>query len=356
MVRRVGILGIGLLFAQLVNAQEVREFYNNARMMGMGGAAVAIANDETALLTNPAGLGKIRGSYGTLFDPEIDAGTNIPSLYRAGAFSNPVNIGQISSTLNTTRNSYYHYRHQIFPSFVVKNFGIGLFYRQNLDAIMNPAGTALTTHYTDDLALALGYNLRFWDGRIKIGFSGRYINRIQVARDLDPAGDLTLATNASEGVGLGFDGGLILAAPWDLIPTLAIVARDVGSTKFNQGSNIRLSSSSRPATVAADYDAAIAFFPIHSNDTRSSITFEYQKILAAAQAVDKSRHYAAGIEINYSDILFVRGGMNQRYWTAGLEFASRYTQIQFASYGEDVGTDGTPLEDRRFTFKFGFRF
>lgn len=336
--------------------QEVHEFYNNVRMLGMGGTSIAIANDETALLSNPAGLAKLRSSYGTLFDPEIDAGTNLPSLHRAGAFSSPISLGQIASTLDATRNTFYHYRHQLFPSLVVRNFGLGLFYRQSLDASMNPAGTSLSTKYRDDLALVLGYSLRLWDGRIKIGASARYINRIEVARDVDPTQDLGLATIGSEGVGLGVDGGLILAAPWKMIPTLAIVARDLGGTNFNQGSNVRLSTSARPASVAADYDAAIALFPIHGNQTRSSLSLEYRKILESSRAVDKTRYYAAGWELNYSDLLFFRLGVHQRYWTAGAELANRFTQVQIASYGEDVGTDGSPMEDRRLSLKFSFRF
>lgn len=343
-------------FSTNVFAAELEEFYNNARMMGMGGASIAIANDETALLTNPAGLGKLRSAYGTLIDPEIDATTSFLSLSNKSAISNPLSLPQLASALTASTNVPYHWRWQLFPSFVVRNFGIGIFWKQNLNAIVNPATNLMSTSYTDDLALALGYSLRLWDGRIKIGISGRFISRIQVAKDLDPLGDLTLGTHASEGVGLATDAGIILAAPWTYIPTLAIVARDIGSTKFTSGSGLRMSSATRPTTIAQDFDAAVALFPIHGNATRSSLTFEYQKIMQAANAVDKNRHYALGYEFNYADILFFRAGLHQNFWTAGIEIASRFTQMQFASYGEDVGVDGSPVEDRRLSFKFSFRF
>jgi hypothetical protein len=48
--------------------------------------------------------------------------------------------------------------------------------------------------------------------------------------------------------------------------------------------------------------------------------------------------------------------MNQRYWTAGLELASERFQLQFASYGEDIGPSGAPKEDRRWVGKMAIRF
>ena len=64
----------------------------------------------------------------------------------------------------------------------------------------------------------------------------------------------------------------------------------------------------------------------------------------------------AGMEFNFGDVFFMRAGYNQRYWTAGLELASEHFQYQLASYGEEVGTKDTPKEDRRYVFKFAFRF
>ena len=49
--------------------------------------------------------------------------------------------------------------------------------------------------------------------------------------------------------------------------------------------------------------------------------------------------------------------MNQRYWTAGLELAIANYQLQLASYGEEIGTGPSATrEDRRYIFKFAYRF
>ena len=69
-----------------------------------------------------------------------------------------------------------------------------------------------------------------------------------------------------------------------------------------------------------------------------------------------TRRMHFGLELNFSDFMFLRAGLNQRYWTAGIEIATEHCQVQFASYGEDVGTAATPQEDRRWVAKVALRF
>lgn len=337
-------------------AQEVRENYNGVRALGMGGAAIAVVNDETALLYNPAGLGKLRDIYGTLIDPEFESSSTLPGIYNKKALTNPFSLSQVKDALLESREKPLHSKLQIFPSFVARNFGVGILGRYTLGAEMNEAGDSMSTFYQDDLELRLGVNLRLFDGRVKIGAAGKIISRIEINENLDPNGPLGIGDHASEGVGVGADVGIILTAPWEWLPTISAVVRDVGNTAFTASSGVRMSTADRPARQDQDIDVAVALFPIHGNKARSTFTIEYQKMKAAGEAEDKNRFYHVGYEWNYADLLFFRAGMNQRYWTAGMELASEYTQLQFATYGEDVGVDGEPREDRRYVFKFSFRF
>ncbi len=350
------IFSMMVFFVSAVQAQEIRENYNGARSLGMGGASIAVVNDETALLANPAGLGKLRDAYGTLIDPEIEAGFNAKRMYDTKAFTNPFDLEQVRDTTDYSRDTYFHAKAQLFPSFVIRNFGIGIHASRVMDAKMDSAGQNMTTFYQDDLAVHMGINLRLFDGRIKLGVTGKAISRIEVDKVLPKTGSFSLGANASEGVGIGSDAGIILTAPIVWLPTLSAVVRDIGGTSFTAGSGIRMKTDTQPKEVQQDIDLALAVFPIHGNQARSSFTFEYQKLKAASEATDKQRFYHVGYEFNYSDVLFFRAGMNQRYWTAGFELASEHTQFQIASYGEDVGVDGDPVEDRRYVFKFAFRF
>jgi hypothetical protein len=63
-----------------------------------------------------------------------------------------------------------------------------------------------------------------------------------------------------------------------------------------------------------------------------------------------------GIEFNTRDIFFFRMGYNQRYLTGGFEIASENVVWQVTSYGEEIGTQAAPREDRRLNMKLAVRF
>jgi hypothetical protein len=350
------IFVLALSRSAFAQADEVREDFIGVRALGMGGAQIAVVNDETALMANPAALGKLRDFYGTILDPEVDGSSELPAIYHAHQFSNPWDLGQVKDSLDSSRDKYFHAREQLFPSFVARNFGVGVIQRKVLDAQMNTAGTQLQTFYQDDLGVYLGFNLKFFDGRIKIGGAAKMISRIEINKALDPTQSMDVKSNGSEGLGIGGDVGLIMTAPWVWLPTISAVVHDVGGTNFSSSKGLRMNTTTTPQSVEQDIDVALAVFPIHGNSTRSSFTLEYDKLKAASAAKDKTRYMHVGYEFNAADIFFLRAGMNQRYWTAGMELASEHTQFQLASYGEDVGPDGTPKEDRRFVVKFAIRF
>src|SRR5437868_6172705 len=96
------ILSLQLFCAVLgsteATAKERRSFYEGARGRAMGGAQIATTNDETALLINPAGLGKLRDFYGTLFDPEIEYSNNFNSMNASSPISQPFAIDGIKDS------------------------------------------------------------------------------------------------------------------------------------------------------------------------------------------------------------------------------------------------------------------
>jgi hypothetical protein len=346
------------LLATSAKAGQNFEYYRGIRQMGMGGASIAVVNDETSLLLNPAGLGKLRDYIITVADPEVDIGAKTQAIIGTGVTT----VLDPQSTLDALnqghQNKPLYLRTQVFPSIVVPNFGIGIFKKYEVSAEVDTTNNLYRYQYFNETALVLGYDFRFWDGRIKIGFSGRFTNRA-VASDtaLDPASTtLTLEPMIKEGLGAAADGGIILSAPWALLPTLAAVYRDIGNTHYNVNDGILFNATERPDVTNGTLDVALAIFPIIGKRSRSSFTLEYRDILTTSEETDPSRRYHAGIEFNFSDALFLRGGYNQRYFTYGLEFSMANYQFQAASYGEEIGVAGSLREERHYVLKFAYRF
>lgn len=353
------ILGF-LFFSQAALAQERFENFTGVRQLGMGGASVAVVNDETALLSNPAGLSKLRTYIITLFDPEMTANAGVQKVFGGRALADLTNPQSLLTALTQDPDMHYHLRGQVFPSFVIPNFGFGLFANYSYDfeyVSAQPTGQKFRVDYTQDYAFVLGYAIRIWDGRIKMGVAARILNRAEAHTYTDEAAtSLDFGSIVSEGGAIAGDGGLILTAPWTWLPTLAFTVHDIGRTTFNQGEGITYKNGRKPAEVPMTVDTAIGLFPIHSNQLRSSFTIEYRDALTYSEETDQYRRLHVGFELNFADFMFLRAGMNQRYYTAGAELAIQKFQFQAATYGEEIGTVATPREDRRYIGKFSFRF
>lgn len=357
------LLGANALAQTTARTRPTYPFYRGIRQLGMGGAAVATVNDETALFLNPAGLGRIRGPIITLADPEIESSMDTVAVYRSPAatgksLTDPQQLLDVmSDTENKTR--HVHGKAQVFPSIVTTNFGFGVFGNYNLDAEMEQntaTPTYLSMDYRNDIGATLGYCLRLFDGRIKIGVAGKVVNRAEIARDI-PTGStgLTMQSLMAEGTGVGSDAGIMMTAPWAWLPTVGVAAHDMGNTNFNLGSGFLYKTGVVPNPQKQSVDAGISISPIHGNRFRSTWTAEYTNV-QSPDTVKPVRRIHAGVEFNVADILFLRGGYNGGYYTGGLELSVNTIQFQVATYGEEVGTATVPKEDRRYTLKLAIRF
>ncbi len=340
-------------------AGEIDEFYTGVRSLGMGGAYVNVVNDETAIITNPAGLGKLRDYTFTVADPEMSGAFTNTDIVNYTNFLDAMSVQGLLDRLNQSRGKHWHAKLQMFPSFVAPSFGIGLLAKYQYNARVDSTGTTYRLDYVNDYALAMAYNFRFWSGIIKVGVAGRLVNRAEVHRDI-PANStgLTLNSLVAEGMGLASDVGVILTAPVAGLPALGISVRDVGNTSYTLRGGMFTSTTARPLDTEQSVDVALSAQPILANRVRTTFTVEYHGVTTAIRAgqEDFMKRSHAGAELNFADTIFVRAGANQGYWTAGVEFASERLQLQAASYGEEIGTPNGRREDRRWVGKIAFRF
>jgi len=352
-IKRLLVSFIIVGFAQSVMAAELHEMYNGVRGLGMGGASIAVVNDETALVLNPAALGKLRDYFVTVVDPELSMSGINERIYSTDILA-PLTPQTTMATLAANEGVHTHASGKIFPSLVLPNFGIGFLGSFRADAEVLTGGTEFLYEYRNDYAFVMGFNFRLFDGKVKFGFNGKIINRVDVnesAIDTTTTGN-TISSLSSEGMGIGADVGLLMTGPWKMLPTLSIVARDVGNTRFDLRDGLFNTTTLKPANEPQKVDVAMAIFPIVG---RTSVTLEVRDVTTLSAELDKNRRYHFGFEFNFYDALFLRGGYNQRYWTAGFELAVNNYQLQLATYGEEIGTATTPREDRRYMAKFAYR-
>ncbi len=348
-------------FAFQANAQQVFEFYSGVRQNAMGGAYTATVNDETAVLLNPAGLGKIRDVTFTIADPEVTVGAETGKTFTSKNFSKAVSFKpqNILTEMNTRATTGpIHMKAQIFPSIILENFGFGLHYKQEHDSYTDAARTNYTIRYVNDFALALGYNFRLFGGIVKLGVGAKLIDRTEVDTTVPIATtNLNVETFGAEGMGISAVTGIIITAPVQWLPAISAAVQDVGGTSFTISDGLfNRVGDRRPKHVTQKVDAGFSLSPIVSKHIRMTLTGEMRDLTNLSRQPDKSRLIHAGGELNFADFFFLRGGMNQRYYTGGAEFATEQFQLQFATFGEEVGTYPAKKEDRRYVFKFTMRY
>ena len=357
-IKKRFILIIVFVSYQMANAAAWLEDYTNARSLGMGGAKIGLTSDETSLYRNPANLGSIRGVFGTAFDPELSGSTHILNLINSSNAAKATEVETIAGIMAANPSTNYHARMQLTPNFTVRNFGIGLIYRSEINAATSGTNTTtMDTQYQSDMGGIIGLNQSIMGGVVKLGASVKAFNRIEVINTALPtSGSLTLKDIASEGSAVQYDAGLMVQFPVKWIPTISVVGHNLGDTQFNRKNGVRLSTTSQPTTVKESYDVAFSLFPIHENNIRSVWTIEFRDIGTTRAESEYSRRLHLGVELNLYDIVFLRLGSNQNYLTYGLELSSEKISWQFASYGEEVGTSSIKQEDRRYALKMAVRF
>lgn len=350
------IIILNILFATC-SAHADFEFYRGVRQMGMGGASIAVVNDETAVLSNPNGLGRLRDNFFTLFDPELNTSMKGLDTILDTTIYNSMIPSNLYRELGSDVGEPYYFKGQLFPSIVLPNFGMGVLGKYEILARRNADGT-MDYKYMNDYSVNLGYNMRFWDGRVKLGFAGRLLNRVQYDGNLDPATEsLRVGAFANEGMGIAVDTGLTLAAPWAWLPTATVFVRDVGNTSFTFGTGLfRNGHNGIPPMVKQSIDVAVALFPIFANHSRGVLTVEYTGINTSSEVDDVMKRLHIGTEVNMWDAYFFRAGFHQKQWTAGFEYSSGVMQWQMATYAEDVEFGTTVISDRRGIMKLAIRY
>lgn len=338
---------------------EIDEFYTGVRSLGMGGVYVNVVNDETAIFTNPAGLGKLRDYTLTFFDPELSGSFNDTDIVNISNFADAIAVQGLLDKLNQARDKHWNAKFQIAPSFVAPGFGVGALAKYQYNARVDSSGSIYRFDYVNDYAVGLATNIRLWSGIVKLGVAGRLVNRAEVHKDI-PASSTGLELKAleAEGMGLAADIGMILTAPVAGLPAIGVSVRDAGNTSYNLRAGMFNVTTDRPVDTEQSVDVAFSAQPIIGNGARMTISLEYHGVTAALKEVEEDfmKRTHAGFELNFSDFAFVRGGANQGYWTAGLEFATERFQLQVASYGEEIGSPAGRREDRRWVGKFALRF
>ncbi len=335
-----------------------RYFYRGARALGMGGVQVVTVNDETAVLINPANQLRLRGARLTSLDVELEASdTFYYPFYQTQPIGNPLNLDSVFSSISQNPDKNYYFRASSAPVFASEFFSLGALIQQSLMGRLNSSSATADAFYRDDQVLFAGIAARMLDGHLKLGVTGRAVSRLELDAQLPWPSVFSMVHQGRGGTALAYDLGLTLVAPVAWHPTLSIVARDFGGTRFDQSFYQRGSYFTTLPEQKQSIDVGLGVFPIHRSQNRSVFAIEAHDVENMSKRSKPIKNLHLGYEFNYRDILFFRFGANQGHWTTGIEIASEFTQLQLAWYAEEMTDDDSiSFPSRRLVLKWSFRF
>jgi hypothetical protein len=378
-------VGVFSSFSQTAMAQEgvitsIHHQYQSNRALGMGDAFVANANDYSALFYNPAGLAR-RDSGQINLSIEFGGGLETNNFYKdldvttkATYADDTAKFQAYASFLQKYYGKPLAFRTGLLEAIWVReNWGIGLI---PLDLtfegqIHNQAAPALDVRAIADTTFAYGYGdeIKGIPGRLSWGTTAKFINRGYINREvnaLDLAADphTVKKEDMRDGYTLDFDLGVLYSPeiPSDGIlsvfqlakPTFGAVARNVLDYGFGQSFHlINKTTVEAPEKLhrVLDVGAKFEYPELWIFGGRGEV--DIRDIGHPYFSWRKAFHL--GFEFDWTISSWWRGhyraGLNQLYPTFGVSAQLFIFNLDVVTYGEDVGTYGSPKENRMYMAK-----
>lgn len=361
-------------FAQQALIFDIHQQYMSTRAMGMGNAQVAVADDESAMFFNPAGLKQLKEGTISLF---IKGGANPDILDLADDIDKAGDdAGKINDVLVANYDKSYSLRAPSIgmlwatPKWSLAFIPADVTVNAAIDQAVGPA-INLTAFQDTTLAFAKAWNIKSVTyGQLDWGVTAKAIYRVHLDRIVDIASiqnDKVLeAEDSNEGLTADFDLGVMWHAPEATSgffryakPTVGLVVRNV--LDYGYLSNMGLYADDKqgdPQDLNRVVDIGTTFKLPDWWVWNSKFAFDLRDILHPYWTFEKGIH--AGVEFNWEVVSWFKGGwragINQGYWTAGFTGQISVFKLELASFGREMGTSSNKVEDRVYMFTTSLNF
>jgi len=379
----IGLATLGLYsgeaFAVKALDFQIHQQYISTRALGMGNAFTATVDDHNAILYNPAALalrkeGNIRLFLGAgLSDDVLDFKDDLSKVV------DTKNEQAIMDYLATQYGTNLELRLPRLGGFWARPGWEVAFIPADLTinmAIHRSAGPAINVNAYLDNTLAYAYAKKFnWLGAehpIAMGITAKAIHRAQVSELVSGAqlivdSDVFRKEDAQEGLIADIDIGSLWSPKikrdsWykKIVPdTLAVTMRNVLELGTIAQFDIIADNPKEPDDMQRVIDLGTkynlpGFWKFQSN----KFAFDIRDLLNDNWTIRKGLHL--GAEFGWEMYSWWKGfwslGLNQGYWTAGFGGQMSVFRLEFASWGEEVGTKSNTKENRRYLVELSLDF
>jgi hypothetical protein len=372
-------VAVALSFSTAAFAEAESPFFiRGIRPLGMGGAFVAVADDENAVFYNPAGLTQRTGGQFILFDLPIDVGTDIFDFYkffndnqddlknfdklsnaRQIALLDQIN-GNIVSLRPNLRLGFPNLSYLSKPGFLA--YGFGIFNQEEIGFQFNRSLIIPSISYWGNADTMLGVpvahkftKLPFIPGSISAGATLKYIYRGKISelnRSVLEFDNLDPVVQFGSGFGADLGGLYQLNDRWNF--GLQITDLNGTNISFPEVTSTKAGEPNRPAytgSIPSQMNVGTAYVPSkitywidgRSISTKDRVIFalDLRDISNSDEPLTDSTFWKKvhmGVEYRLST-LSLRGGFGSGYPSIGVGVRVPYLglRLEYAYWGQELG-------------------
>ncbi|QSZ42958.1 hypothetical protein GJV85_12850 [Sulfurimonas aquatica] len=362
--------------------------YKDPRIMGMGGANVAVGGYSTSVFSNPAGLASIKKEHGFVFDL---LGLGVSVSEKTTEFikdmgdvdtssSNPNATNDMIDVLKKYSGEHFHMGVDNYSA-ISKNsdlfaWSVGLLAAADINYKVHANGgssfleTSSRTYGGVLLGAAKSYSTDI--GRLDVGVGLKFIKQISfegglTINDLLASDDIATRLEdkyKKESTGFGGDIGATLFpfAESSLHPAVGISILNIGSMGMDdnygrQPMTLNIGMSISPEvpvlesfTLAVDYVDMLNANKVRFYDINGNVDADLDES-------DMKKRLRLGANLGVLDSTYLSlalsGGIYQGAYTAGIDLEFLLFKLNVATYQEEVGTGTASNPDRRYMAKLG---
>lgn len=328
------------------------------RVVGMGGVAAGFSDDSTAFFENPAGLARLERLRAEIVSASLmfseATWATVADAQRAAQAPEE----EIADALDRLVGRDITFNAGFFPNVTWRNFGVGLVLNGEGDTrIRNHAYPRLEAEGGLDASGVFAGGYGFLDGALSVGAQATLGKRAQYADYVGPATiagqDYDFRAVVREGFGMTFSAGVQVVSPGVWHPRLGVVVKHLAGFNLGDPAPIfvesqRLELSEIPTEIAVGVGTSEVFGPLrlrlglaHDNVTTTESVF---------------KHLHLGAEALLWNLVALRGGIWQGYFTAGVGLDLRYIRVEYASYGLERGAFAGQRQERRHVIQLALGF
>ena len=261
--------------------------YTSTRAAGMADAFFPLADDApTSLFYNPAGIARAKKPHFEVLNLTLRMNSDYLSMID-GNFFNVINLPGYTSSLAANPFKSPGAGGTYIPSFEIPGLGPmpsiagGLLSDVSLMSSYNNGAYMYRSRYQLVPAVGAAWNLAH--GIIRIGYVLQWVNKAEGTLMPAPT-PLSYTSSLKQGSAFAHNLGFTMTFPYQMLPTVGLVARNLFNTTYGTSILLPISANSTgaPTTEPMTLDASVSVTPRIGSNSFLNCVFVYRDFLNAS--------------------------------------------------------------------------